>query len=230
MIKRLYIQNSSLPGFSLTVAALCFIVSLTVFLFPDLYSHLAMAYPASHPWQYVSGIFLHGTADHSGAMLVLHLSANMLLFLPYAVLTEKALGPRIFALSFLSALAASSLTFQISARLFIKTAGDTASGAGLSALAYTFIAPASFMIFTRCRQNIRKAFRESLTYVFLLGFFGQILILNPRLAGIGSFIMHLQGLLSGILLSFIFRRRLRLYASGSEAPSAGRGDSPSTEG
>jgi len=214
VIKQLFSRNQAIPVISLLVAGLCVVITVIAYVQPDLYSQLAFTYPTDHPWQYVSGVFLHGAGDRSLGLTVAHLMANMLLYLPYSIIVEKALGRKKYSVAFLISLVVSSVVFQVYAAHLMKFAGGEgqgAVGAGLSGIAFSMVAMGTYLIFKACKSNPHNAFRQPLTYLFIFGFLGQLFILNPLIAGMGSFFIHTAGVITGILLTIIFRATLSEY-------------------
>lgn len=215
MIQKLYRQQKKMSYVSYTISVLAIVITLWVVLKPELYATLSLGYPGTQPWQYITGVFVHGTKDGGAGLALLHLLANLLLFLPYAVPVEKALGQKRFVLALALSLFVNDIVFLTLARHLVQTPEDTATGAGLSGIAFTFITLGTYLILQTVAQNPKKAFREPLTYLFLSGLIAQLFILLPQVAGIASFIVHLAGLTTGLLLLVPYRKALNRYAKQS---------------
>lgn len=206
-IVNIYKKNRCFPWGSLAVVLACFLVTGIAVARPELYESLAWSKYPVYPWQYVSGAFLHGTGGDL-PLTVMHLVANLLMFLPYAVLLEGMLGHKKFGLVFLASWLGISLVFQGFAWLAVP-AGEAAYGAGLSGSSYAVIAMGAYVLFCLFRRNKGRFFRQPLAYVFLSGLLGEVLILLPMVAGIGSMVIHLAGIFIGAIMTFLYRSTLR---------------------
>lgn len=214
MIKSLYTKNQEFPYVSFFIASLCVVITTLAYLDQSLYPLLVSTYPVDYSWQYISGAFLHGLGDGHFAITFVHLFINLLMFLPYAIIIEKALGHRNFVITFLLAWISFSVTFQLLSRqvlLAYGASGEKATGAGLSGIAFSYIAMGTYVILSICATNPTLALKQPLTYLFGLGLVGELLILNPRLAGMSPFLMHVVGIVTGIILVIIFRKEMKKY-------------------
>ncbi len=208
MFRRLFCHPRTLPRLSFAIALLAVLVTALVLLVPQVYAELVLAHPDTRPWQYLTGVFVHGTEEGGPALALVHLFANLLLFLPYAVPVENALGRGKFFIVFFSSLFVNDLSFKLMADRLVQTAEETATGAGLSGIAFTFIVLGTYLIGKLCAMDFKKARKNPLTYLFAAGFVGQLFIFNPRLAGTASLVIHLAGVITGVLFLFVFKRDL----------------------
>lgn len=206
-ITDLYKKNREVPWITLGVVFICLAVTFIAIIRPDMYEGLAWSNTPEYIWQYVSGVFLHGTGD-SVSMAIAHLLANLCMFLPYAIMIEKLVGHKKFAIIFLCSWIGVSVTFQIIARIISK--GKPAYGAGLSGSAYTMIAIGAFVLFKVFLLDKKKFFRQFLSYFFIFGLIGEILMLRPDIAGGASMAIHITGVIIGMIMVIIFNKTLLL--------------------
>lgn len=219
MIRDLYTKNPRFPYFTVALGGISLGMTVWGYLSSNFYTTFLCTYPRVHWWQGFSGIFLHGVGDGDFFTTFRHFLTNMFLFLPYSAIVEKALKPGKYLLALFLALVCSALTFEIFAiylRRFGGSPGDPVLGAGLSGLAFSFILPGTYGIFLRCSKNWRKSLREPLTVIFLLGFLGEVFMFTPWNPGNGSLGIHLGGVVTGVLLTILFRREIRGYCKGEE--------------
>lgn len=206
-IKHLYTANRHFPILSFIVAAVCCLVTVTVLIKPEWYPALAWKYPADSIWQHFGGVFLHGTNDGSAAMAAMHLSANLLMFLPFSIMIEKSIGHAKFGFAFLTSWLSSALAFVTVAAAISN--GEDAYGAGLSGVSYSMITIGCAILIQIFLMDKKRFFRQPLAYVFLGGMVCELAMLNPYIAGIGSFILHLSGIFVGLILSIAFRKAIK---------------------
>lgn len=185
---------------TLSLTAVCTILSLFVFIRPEFFDDLCYAAGPAHVWQYVSGAFIHGIQPKYAFFL--HFPMNLLGLLPIGIFLEKLLGHRRVLMLFAAAWLFSSFIFQLAA------SGTSEQACGISAIVYAFAAPAAYAVFHHIRLNGRKSFREPLLWYFIFECFGLITMLNP-LSGTISFSVHLSGLAVGILFTVFSVRTIR---------------------
>lgn len=206
-IKNLYTANRHFPILSVIVAAICCLITVTVLIKPEWYPVLAWKYPADNIWQCFGGVFLHGTSGGSAAMAAAHLSANLLMFLPFSIMIEKSIGHAKFGFAFLISWLSAALAFMILAAAF--SSGKDAYGAGLSGVSYSMITIGCAILIRIFLMDKKRFFRQPLAYVFLGGMVCELAMLNPYIAGIGSFILHLSGIFVGLILSIAFGKAIK---------------------
>lgn len=208
-IKDLFSRKRPFPYLTAVIVCICFIVTTIAVIFPAAFPILAWKCPADHFWQYFSGVFLHGT-NTSASMAYIHLTANLLMFAPYAVMAEKALGHLKFGIVFAASWLGGSIAFRAVALLFSK--GEPSLGAGLSGIAFTFIVVGVSILYRVFKLDKKAFFRQPLAYFFLFGLIGELAVLNPYIAGMGSFILHTCGVLVGLLMAVLFRHHFVLLS------------------
>lgn len=201
-ITALYKKNRDIPWISLSVVFCCFVITAIAVIRPEMYYNLAWSKYPAYIWQYFSGAFLHGTSE-STSMAVMHLSANILMFLPYAVMIEKMLGHQKFGIIFLCSWLGISAVFQVYVWMFVPQ-GEAAYGAGLSGSSYAVIAIGAYILFRLFLQDKRGFFRQPLAYLFVSGLLGELFILSPSVAGVASMLVHITGIMIGVLMVIVF--------------------------
>ena len=205
-ISSLFIQKHKVPRITLIVIFCCVLVTSISIVSPDAYEKLAWSNHPEYLWQYISGAFLHG--DSSGpAMAIAHLLANFLLFVPYAIMTEKLIGSKNFGFVFLSTWLGISAIFQILVLITVPE-GQMAYGAGLSGSAFAITIMGAYILFRVFMINKKLFFRQPLAYIFISGLISELMLLSPDVAGVSSMIIHLSGLLIGIILTLIYKSRI----------------------
>ena len=205
-IINLYSRKREIPFVTLTVVLACITITVFAILIPKAYKNIAWSNYPNFVWQYVSGVFLHGDGS-SISMAIAHLIANLLMFVPYAVMIEKLLGHKMFLIVFLVSWIGISIAFQI-ITLNIPN-GETAYGAGLSGCSFTVTAIGAYILYCLFETNKKLFFKQPLAYVFLTGLFGELSMLQPYIAGTDSMFIHLTGLVIGIITSIVLRKPIR---------------------
>ena len=210
------------PLVTFTVAALCIIVTLSAIFEPRLFDIFSCWLHPQYIWQYVSGAFLHGGEGYGTAFCLAHLCANLLMFVPYSIIIENLLGRKRTGIIFLIAWLGFSLSVHFIA--LAVSGGEPAQGAGLSGISYCFTTIGCYILFKLMRAD-RKLFRKQpLAFIFLFGLLGELLMLNPFIAGVGSLLIHISGILIGLLCILLFRTPIaeKLYSlpAPSTIPSA----------
>lgn len=202
-IASLYKKNRGVPWISLSITLYCFAITGIAIIRPEMYESLAWSKYPKYIWQYCSGAFLHGTGE-SVSMAVMHLLANVLMFVPYAIMIEKMLGHKKFGVVFLCSWLGVSAAFQVYVWMFVPN-GEPAYGAGLSGISYAMIAIGVFILFRLFLQDKRGFFRQPLAYLFVGGLLGELLMLMPNVAGVALMIIHITGIIIGLIMVIVFR-------------------------
>lgn len=197
-------KRQGFPWLTLCVAVCCGVVTAAAWLEPGMYEKLAWSNAPRHFWQYFSGAFLHGDGSGAWEMTLAHLIANLLMFVPYAVMLEKLLGHKRFGLVFLGSWLGICVVFQILAGVAVPE-GETAYGAGLSGSSYAMTAMGAFVLFRLFLLDRRGVCRQRLAWVFISGLLGEALMLLSQTAGVLSMVIHLAGIGIGIVMSVVFR-------------------------
>ena len=205
-ISSLFTQKHKIPWITLIVIFCCVLITSISVVSPVAYEKLAWSNHPEHSWQYISGAFLHG--DSSGpAMAIAHLLVNFMLFVPYAIMAEKLIGSKSFGFVFLSTWLGISAIFQILVLITVPT-GEIAYGAGLSGSAFAVTVVGAFILFRVFMIDKKLFFRQPLAYVFISGLISELILLSPDIAGVSSMIIHLAGLLIGIILTIIYKAKI----------------------
>lgn len=206
-ISSLFTQKHKIPWITFIVIFCCILVTSIAVISPFAYEKLAWSNHPAHLWQYISGAFLHG--DGSGpAMAIAHLLANFLLFIPYAIMVEKLIGSKHFGVVFLSTWLGISAIFQILVLITVP-AGEIAYGAGLSGSAFAVTVIGAFILIKVYTIDKKLFFRQPLAYIFIGGFISELVLLSPDIAGVSSMIIHMSGLLIGMILTLIYKEKIR---------------------
>lgn len=205
-ISSLFTQKHKIPWITLIVIFCCVLVTSISIVSPDAYKKLAWSNHPEHLWQYISGAFLHG--DSSGPrMAIAHLLANFLLFAPYAIMAEKLIGSKHFGIVFLSTWLGISAIFQILVLITVPT-GEKAYGAGLSGSAFAVTVMGAYILFRVFMIDKKRFFRQPLAFIFISGLISELMLLSPAVAGVSSMIIHLSGLLIGIILTLLYKAKI----------------------
>lgn len=198
-------KNRSFPWITFVVAVCCVFVTLISVVKPEAYNSLAWSNSPQYIWQYISGAFLHGTGS-GFSMAIMHLIANFLMFIPYGVMIEKLIGHKRFGAVFIVSWLGVSAVFQLIALVISK--GETAYGAGLSGSSYAVIVMGVYILFKLFQSDKSKFFRQPLAYIFLSGLIGELFLLMPFVAGVASMVLHLAGIVIGVIMTFVFRKSI----------------------
>lgn len=197
----------TIPIVSLVTAFACVVITLITICAPSSYNTLAYAFPVENFWQVCSGIFVHGTPDMPLGATIGHLVFNLLLVLPFGIMTEKIIGSKKLAILFLIAWAINSAAFFVIASQ-MTPAGETAYGAGISGIAFTYGIIGMYVLYRLLRNDAKLLFKQVSFYLLLSIVIAMIIMINPFVAGVSSMIMHLVAVITGIVYIAIERRTL----------------------
>ena len=187
---------------SFSLAALCVLVTAISMLAPDTYQAFAYAYPIRYPWQICSGVFLHGAPDLPLAGSIGHLVFNLLLAMPFGLMLEKILGSKRFALMTLVIWIVNAVTFYVIA-FVVTPQGETAYGAGISGIAFSYGTLGTYALYTLGKKNIKLLFKQVSFYLLINIVITMFIMVNPYVAGVSSMIVHLVAIVSGIMYAAI---------------------------
>lgn len=189
------------------------------------YNMFSLCFPVEYPWQYFSGIFVHGTPQFPIVASIAHLLFNMLLIIPFGILVEKVVGSNRFSLITIISWIVQAIAFYMIASM-ITPENEIARGAGISGIAFMYGTIGAYVLYGIFKLSKKGFFKQILTYIYLNILIAMLILLNPFVAGVSSFIIHIIGVLIGILfvilnhrfiisnIEMIFRReRLRLSVS-----------------
>lgn len=190
---------------STCIAVLCVVVTLISLFIPSTYQAIAYAYPIKYPWQVGTGIFLHGAPNLPIAGSIGHLIFNLLLVIPFGLMIEKILGSKRFALMSLVLWVANAITFYIIA-FVITPQGETAYGAGISGIAFSYGIIGLCLLFVLGKKNFKLMFKQVSFYLLLNIIIAMIVMVNPYVAGVSSMIVHIVAILFGIIYAVFYRR------------------------
>jgi membrane associated rhomboid family serine protease len=184
---------------TILLAITCLIVILMTINNVDRYNMFTFCYPANYnyPWQYFSGVFVHGTPEFPVAASIGHLIFNLMVVIPFGLLIEKIIGDNRFSVVTLISWGIQALGFYIIAPI-ITPINETARGAGISLIAFMYGTIGAYILFKLLKKDKRTFFRQILTYIYLNILIAMIVMLNPFVAGISSLILHMAGILVGI--------------------------------
>ena len=190
---------------SVFIAALCVVVTSVSMFFPNTYEAIAYAYPIRYPWQIATGVFLHGAPNLPLAASIGHLIFNLLLVIPFGVMMEKILGSKRFALMSSVLWIVNAITFYIIARV-VTPQGETAYGAGISGIAFSYGIIGTYSLFTLGKKNYKAMFKQVSFYLLLNVVIAMIVMVNPYVAGVSSMIVHIVAIVFGSIFAMRYRR------------------------
>ena len=208
-IKDIYLRKGNCTV-SVIIASLCIAVTCISMFFPDTYQAIAYAYPVQYPWQICSGVFLHGSPELPLAGSIGHLIFNLLLVIPFGTLIEKILGSKKFSIMSIALWVVNAITFYIIA-MVITPKGETANGAGVSGIAFSYGIIGIYSLFVLGKMNFKLMFKQVSFYLLLNIIVGMIVMVNPYVAGIYSMIIHIVAIVFGIVYTIVFRKTIKDY-------------------
>lgn len=150
-----------------------------------------------HIWQYASGIFVHGIEPRW--FMWIHLIMNLCALIPFGILVENTVGSRKTFVVFMIEWLVTIILFQI---LFLN---KIQRSAGISSIAYTFATIAFYYAYRVWKSDKKGFWKQWLAYYYVFEFFGMISLLNP-LAGIEALLLHLSGVVVGVLFVYANRK------------------------
>lgn len=171
------------------------------------FNMFSLCYPLEYPWQLFSGVFVHGTPDSPMELVVGHIGFILALLILFGLLIEKVMGSNRFSIITLIAWGVQAIVFVIIS-ITIVPEGETGRGAGFSGIAFMYGIIGAYILFELFRKNRGKFFKQVLTYIYLNIFIAMLVMLNPYVAGMASFIIHMVGVLLGIILVLFNRKYL----------------------
>ena len=192
---------------SLLLGITCILVMAITLMSPEKYNIFTFCYPIEYPWQFLSGIFVHGTLEFPIAASLGHLFFNLLLVFPFGILIEKVIGSNKFSIITLVAWLVQAIVFQVIA-MIITPAGECARGAGISGLAFMYGTIGMYILLRLMKSNKKIFFRQVFTYIYLNIAVAMIVMLNPFVAGVSSFIVHTIAVLLGIIIILTIRKTI----------------------
>lgn len=190
---------------SICIAILCVAVTLISLFVPGTYQAIAYAYPMKYPWQIGTGIFLHGAPNLSTTESIGHLIFNLLLVIPFGLMIEKILGSKRFALMSLGLWIVNVITFY-SIAFVITPKGETAYGAGISGIAFSYGMIGLYILFSLGKKNVKLMFKQVSFYLLLNIIIAMLIMVNPYVAGVSSMIVHIVAIIFGIIYVVFYRR------------------------
>lgn len=195
---------------SVCIAILCVAVTLISLFVPSTYQAIAYAYPINYPWQIGTGIFLHGAPNLPIAGSIGHLIFNILLVIPFGIMIEKILGSKRFALMSFVLWIVNAITFY-SIAFVITPQGETAYGAGISGIAFSYGIIGLYILFSLGKKNFKLMFKQVSFYLLLHIIIAMIIMVNPYVAGVSSMIVHIVAILFGIVYVAFYRKIISNY-------------------
>lgn len=219
-IRQVYFSKGSCIV-SIMIAVLCIAITVIAQLIPSTYTSFAFTYPIKYPWQVITYLFLHGYTEEilppdypyaAMQITVGHLIYNLLLVIPFGILVEKVIGRTRFLLLSISAWLVNML-FTLILFMVITPKGEANLAAGASGLAFSYMPIGMFIIFLLGRKyGFRQLFKQVSFYLlFPIAIMTLMIAVSPSVkgvTGIWSMIMHILGILVGIIFSVINRKRI----------------------
>ena len=154
--------------------------------------------------------FLHGAPNLPLAGSIGHLIFNLLLDILFGIMIEKILGSKRFALMSLLLWMINAITFYVIA-VVITPQGETAYGAGISGIAFSYGIIGLYSIFVLGKKNYKLLFKQISFYLLLNIIIAMIVMVNPYVAGVSSMIVHIVAIVFGVFYVVIYRKRIRTY-------------------
>lgn len=222
-IRQVYLSKGSCIV-SLMIAVLCIAITVIAQLIPSTYTAFAFTYPIKYPWQVITYLFLHGytedilPADFPYAAMqvtVGHLIYNLLLVIPFGILVEKVIGRMRFLILSVSARLV-HMIFTLILFMVITPEGEANLAAGASGLAFSYMPIGMFIVFLLGKKyGFKQLFKQVSFYLLSpIAIMTLIIALSPNVkgvTGIWSMIMHILGILVGIIFSVVNRKRINDY-------------------
>lgn len=203
-IKDIYLKKGNYTV-SVIIAILCIAVTFVSMLFPGIYEAIAYSYPIYYPWQICSGIFLHGSPELPMAVSIGHLIFNLLLVILFGIMIEKILGSKRFIKMSLVLWAVNAITFYIIA-MVITPKGETATGAGISGIAFSYGIIGLYSLFILGKKNFKLLFKQVSFYLLFNIVVAMIMMVNPYVASVHSMITHIVAIIFGIVYAIFYRK------------------------
>lgn len=152
------------PLFCITFVISILLVSIWTYFERNLFELFAIFTPVPlHPWQIFTSFFEHSLYGIGGYKFIfIHMAINISIIIVFGVILEKMIGTwRILLLSVIAGLAE-----YILIKLIYQNIKSYCSGA--SGIAYSYIPIALYFILKVAKENKRKAFKEVLSYVYII--------------------------------------------------------------
>lgn len=191
-IKDLY-KIKGFPFVTVSLAVTSFIMSVLVWLVPDLFDYLCIETRPQYIWQYFSGCFIHGIEPRW--VMWLHMGMNFMGLLPLGIITEKVIGTKKTFFLFLAELVVTAVCLQL------VTWNNPGQASGISTITYAFATVAFYCIYVVIRRKEVSCFKQPLFYyvVFeLVGMLQMLVMMNPVNA-VMSFTGHVSGIIVGVI-------------------------------
>lgn len=199
-------KRKNTPWVVYIVCFISIVLSVLVFIKPELFDTLAMWTKPEHFWQYISGIFVHGAKPRW--FLWVHLGMNMLGLIPFGIIVEKALGSKKSLYLFAAEWAVTAVLFQI------IHYGSHSSAAGISSIEYAYATAAIPFVWHVFRVEGKRIFKQPLTYYFIFEYFGMLSLLNPMM-GMASLLLHTSGIVVGIMFLLFNKKSIAAWKSSA---------------
>lgn len=192
---------------SLLLGITCIFVMAITLMSPEKYNIFTFCYPIEYPWQFLSGIFVHGTPEFPIAASLGHLFFNLMLVFPFGILIEKVIGSNSFSVITLVVWVVQAFVFQIIAMIIVPE-GESARGAGISGLAFMYGTVGIYILLRLWKNNKKLFFKQVLTYIYLDIVVVMVVMFNPFVAGVSSFPVHTIAVLLGVVITLIIRKTI----------------------
>lgn len=127
----------------------------------------------------------------------------------FGSLIGKVLGDNRLSKIVLSAWTIQSVTFFVIGCITVP-ANEHGYGAGISGVGYTLLTVGTYILFRLFKENKKLFFKQILTYVYLNDILIMLIMFNPFIAGVSSFVLHLTGALMGVVIVLITRKRINV--------------------
>lgn len=213
-LKYLYRGRFGFPWVTVIITVSCLWVSGLTFFQNDLFYVFGYRTPPTYFWQAMSGAFEHGSVLGGSTLtqtLPMHLGLNLLMILPLGCLVEKAIGSQNAGFILVSTWSFSSFLVQM------LLWGMQVPISGVSAIGYSFGPIALYMLWRIFRMDKKAFIRQPIAWGLLAILLAMLFILNPLITGWQSFMLHLFGVVMGIIYLILFRRTLNVTLASYKA-------------
>ena len=194
---------------TITLTIISFIMSFTVcYMIPESFEKICLKTRPEYVWQYFSGILIHNI-EPKFAMWI-HMIMNFMGLIPLGIIVEKVIGSRNTLLLALVEAFVTAICFQV------ITWNNPGKACGISTICYAFATVGFYCIFLVLRKREVAWHKQVLFYYFLYEFIGMLsMLVNPMLS-MNSLVLHLSGIVIGVIWILIMKKKIQEKISGKE--------------
>lgn len=200
------------PIVIISLTAVSFVMSCTVYLVPELFDYLCIETRPGYVWQYFSGFFIHNI-EPKWVMWV-HMGMNFMGLVPLGIIVEKVLGSKKAFFLFVAELLVSAVSLQLA------TLQNPTRISGISTITYAFATVAFYCVYLVLKRKDYPCYKQPLFYYFIFQFWGmlQMLIMQNPINALPSFVGHVSGIVVGVVIILLTSREIKekINAKGNE--------------